>query len=161
MGAHRTDAGVDWPAVLDELAAAGTDRLGASDLTRLADAQFWCDQLDDSIATRRAAYARHVEADDDSGAAMAAWRIFYEHFLVGEGAPAAGWLERCRTHAAASADPIVLGWLRLADGDVAARSGSLDEALDAATDVVATGRRDRVADLTAMGLQLELSLIHI
>lgn len=155
MAEHRTDDGVDWPAVLDELERTPSEQLGASDLVRLADALFWCDRLDDSIATRRQAYGRHVEADDDGAAAMTAWRIFYEHFLVGEGAPASGWLERCRSHATASTDPVVLAWMRLAEGDVAARNGMLDEAIATAATVIDTGRRHRSADLTAMGLQLE------
>ena len=72
MGAHRTDDGVDWPAVLDELGGSPLDGFDAADLTRLADALFWCDRLDDSIAVRREAYARHVADEDDRSAAMSA-----------------------------------------------------------------------------------------
>jgi DNA-binding NarL/FixJ family response regulator len=146
---------IDWPAVVAELSARPRTQLSPAELDDLADGLFWCDRLPESLDARRDAYRAHVAADDHAAAAATTWRLFYEHFLVGESALANGWLERCRGHCAHADSPAVRGWLSIADGDVASRDGDTGRAIELGVDACALGRRLSDPDLTAMALQLE------
>ncbi|MFW2333659.1 LuxR C-terminal-related transcriptional regulator [Ilumatobacter sp.] len=143
--------GRSWRRRCDELSARPS--LSAAELDELADAWFWLDDPDRSMAVRREAYRRHVEHGDDRCAAAAAWRLFADHHLVGENAPAAGWLERCRRHVEAGAGAVAVGWLAIAEADCAATAGDHDDALRHALAGEAQGRIAGDHDLTAMGLQ--------
>ena len=144
-----------WGRRRNELATRDRNVLTADELDELADAWFWLDDPDMSMAVRREAYRRHVDAADLRGAAGAAWRLFTDHHLVGEIAPAAGWLERCRRHVDEGAGPASAGWLSIADADCAASTGDHVGALRHANAAKEAGRRSRDPDLTAMALQAE------
>ncbi len=144
-----------WGRRRDELATRDRNVLTADELDELADAWFWLDDPDMSMAVRREAYRRHVDAADLRGAAGAAWRLFTDHHLVGEIAPAAGWLERCRRHVDEGAGPASAGWLSIADADCAASTGDHVGALRHANAAKEAGRRSCDPDLTAMALQAE------
>ncbi|MEM9465714.1 MAG: helix-turn-helix transcriptional regulator [Actinomycetota bacterium] len=128
------DGGTDWRALRAQLADRATDLDGA-DLDRLADACFWTGDIEASMEHRRAAHRAHAAVGDDDAAGMAAWRLFYDHFLVGESAIANGWRARGRRH---EVDPRsrLTGWMALADADLApdhrAARGHTDRALELA-----------------------------
>lgn len=146
---------VHWERVREQLSARRYDDLSGDELDLLADAAFWGCEHDRSVDVRRDAYRAHVANHDRARAAMAAWRLFYDHFLVGELAPATGWLERCRRHAESVDDDVVRGWLAIADSDRAAAEGDHARALDLARAARGSGERIGDADLTAMALQAE------
>ena len=143
----------DWRAVHDELAGRELTSLRAVELDRLGESLFWLDRPDDSIAVLGLAFTAHTADGDHAGAAMAAWQLFYDHALVGETALANGWLERARHAVTRSEDPVVAGFLAVAECDLAAASGALDEAQIHAERALELGRATGHADLTAMALQ--------
>ena len=127
--------------------------MGAADLELLADAEFWTDRVEASKASRREAYRLWDQRDDDGASARCAWRLFYEHYLVGEVAVANGWLERCRRHVERGPErSAAAGWLAAAEADVALHRGQPADALTAAGLAcdVAQDHGDR--DLLAMAL---------
>ncbi|MEM9040657.1 MAG: LuxR C-terminal-related transcriptional regulator [Actinomycetota bacterium] len=128
------------------------DRLRADDLDELADQWFWRDDPDASMRWRREAYRRHVRDGDDDRSSRAAWRLFYDHFLVGETAPAGGWLERCREHADRAGD-VAAGWLAIADADWADRGDDPLGRRRRSSDAVEIARAVGDRDLLAMALQ--------
>ncbi len=142
----------DWSEVRRRLQASDPDSLTADELDRLSDALFWTDDVHASIEVRRAAYRSHVAVEDHPGAALAAWRLFYDHFLVGEMAVASGWLERCRRHAGAVPGPPA-GWLAVAEADVALAGGDAEGARSTASIATEIGAAVDDPDLRAMALQ--------
>jgi DNA-binding NarL/FixJ family response regulator len=142
----------DWRAVHAELSARDASSLRAEQLDALAESLFWLDRPDESIAVRGQAFTAHVAAGDHAGAAMAAWQLFYDHVLVGEVAPANGWLERARRHAG-QAEGSAAGFLAVAESDRAAMNGAPVDALTHAERAVAAGQATGHADLMAMALQ--------
>jgi ATP/maltotriose-dependent transcriptional regulator MalT len=126
--------------------------LSGADLDRLADALFWLDELEESVAARAAAFKRYEGDGRLDEAAMAAWRVFYEHWLVGETVVGRSWLERCR-RLIADPESAGAGWLAIADADVAMSEGRLEEAVDWAETSVLIGDRTGDPDLLSMGLQ--------
>ncbi len=150
----HTDPAGRWHRVRDALADRERASLTPAELDALADAWFWLDDPDASVDVRRSAYQAHVEAGDDRGAALAAWRLFYDHFLVGEEALAGGWIERCRHHVR-DGDDLAAGWLAVADSDRASGVGDHAAALAMAEQARDLGRRTADPDLTAMALQAE------
>ena len=142
----------DWRETVRTLSERPTDALAAAELDTLADGLFWTDRLQDSIAARRDAYARYVAARDDEGAAMAAWRLFYEHWLVGEVVVGRTWLERARS---LIVDPMCApaGWVSIADADVAMAEGDAAAAVRHGQESIDVARGLSDPDLTAMALQ--------
>src|SRR5919106_1681295 len=102
---------MEWHETYELLSAADPSALTAAELDELADALFWLDRPEESITARGRAYRAHVEAEHGRDATLAAWRLFYDHFLVGEVAVAQGWLERARTHAADADHQVTAAWL--------------------------------------------------
>jgi ATP/maltotriose-dependent transcriptional regulator MalT len=147
VGSPRADSRT----VEARLSARDPADLSGQELDALADALFWLDRPAASTATWHRAYGAHVAAGDAERAAMAAWRAFYDHLLVGERAVAAGWLRRVRQQVP---DPgaRTAGYLAVADADVAAADGRTDHALAVAERAVAVGRRTADPDLTALAL---------
>ena len=143
-----------WQSVRDRLGERPADQLSADELDQLSDALFWLDQVHESMAIRRMAYRAHAPTDPDR-AAWAAWRLFYEHFLVGEDTLASGWLERCRSHVAIEQDTTMGAWFSLACADVATRSGDHATALQATRHAAGVARRLDDADLLAMARQAQ------
>lgn len=143
----------DWRAIHDELAGRGLSSLTATELDRLGESLFWLDRPDDSISVLGRAFMAHVTEGDHAGAAMASWQLFYDHALVGEIALAKGWLERARHQSVDADDPTVIGFLAVAESDLAALDGDLDTAVTHAARAVEVGRTIGNADLTAMALQ--------
>jgi len=76
----------------DEARARG--ELRADDLSMLADAAWWLGQVEESIDAGAAAYRAHLDAGQVRPAAWAAIGVAVNHFLRGEEAPGAGWIER-------------------------------------------------------------------
>jgi DNA-binding CsgD family transcriptional regulator len=143
----------DWRAIHDELTGRQLSSLRAEELDRLGESLFWLDRPDDSIAVLGRAFTAHVAEDDHAGAAMTAWQLFYDHALVGEMALANGWLERTRRETHHAADSAVAGFLAVAESDVAAGAGLLEDAVRHSERAVELGRTTGHADLTAMALQ--------
>jgi DNA-binding CsgD family transcriptional regulator len=143
-----------WRALQERLAARGST-LTAAELDALADALFWLDRPDDSTAARHRAYTAHLAGGDLGPATLAAWRLFYDHFLVGELAPASGWLERARRHATGRHGSVEAGFLAVADADWALHGGDARTGLGHARRAVAAGHATAVPDLVAMGLMVE------
>jgi ATP/maltotriose-dependent transcriptional regulator MalT len=156
-------AGEDWWQIAQELDSVDRDALSAAQLDRLADAMFWTDRHDPSIEVRRLAYQAHSDVGDDDGAASAAWRLFYDHFLVGELAVANGWLERCRHHVgrieagsgAGAGQSVAAGWLMVAEADLAMAHGDDNAGLESAGRGRQVAEEAGDADLRAMALQAE------
>ena len=153
MGIAGSPTGGSWREVRDRLSAVDASTLDGGSLDLLADAHFWTDDPGRSIEIRRDAYRVHVSAGADGEAAAAAWRLFFDHWLVGQQAPALGWLERCRRHVDVAGDAVLRGWLDIADADRAAATGDGGAALEFAT--AARRRAAGDADLRAMALQAE------
>ena len=143
----------DWRAIHDELAGRELTSLSAAELDQLGESLFWLDRPDESIAVLGRAFTAHVAEGDHAGAAMAAWQLFYDHALVGEMALANGWLERTRREAGHAADSAVAGFLAVAESDLAAGVGAVEDAVAHAEQAVELGRATGDADLTAMALQ--------
>lgn len=143
----------DWRAVHAELSTRDPSSLRAEELDALAESLFWLDRPDESIAVRGRAFRAHVAAGDHAGAAMAAWQLFCDHALVGELAPANGWLERARRHAGQAEGTAAAGFLAVAESDRAAMNGEPCDALTHAERAVAAGQATGHADLMAMALQ--------
>lgn len=141
-----------WRETYEELTAQDRALLPPRDLDRLADALFWLDRPDASVAARREAYTAHVGAGATEAAALAAWRLFYDHFLVGETAVAGGWLERARRHADA-AGTRATGWVAVAETDCALAEGEAHAALAHARRALQAAHRLTDHDLLAMALQ--------
>lgn len=139
----------------DDLDARRYVELTPDELDELADAAFWTDDHDRSLEVRRDAYRAHLANDDLRSAALAGWRLFYDHALIGEMAPAVGWLERTRRHVDDSGDDLAAGWLAIADADLALGDGDAPLALSHSRRARATGAAGHDVDLTAMALQAE------
>lgn len=127
--------------------------MSAAELDALAEALFWLDRPDESVAVRRSAYTAHLDAGDLPSAAMAAWQLYYDHGLVGEMAVAGGWLERARQHVGLRDGSVVDGFVGLAEADQAQHQGDLAVALVHAERAVQIGRITGDPDLVAMALQ--------
>ena len=84
------------------------------DLAALADAAWWQARRDEALAARLEAYAGFDHMGDHRGAASAAIRMFFEHFYVGQGAEATGWLMRAQRHLADEPEDIEHGISRCA-----------------------------------------------
>lgn len=142
--------GGSWQRIHDDLAGRDPSSLSGAELDLLADACFWLDRPEASVGYRRHAHAAHTAAGDLPAAAMSAWRLFYDHELVGEHAAANGWLQRARQHVADRLDSVEAGWVELARADHCARCGDLDAALGAAESALDSGRRHADVALVAM-----------
>ncbi len=143
-----------WAAVCATVEAMPELDRSPGDWDRFADALFWTDRVHESIEARRRSYQGHRDGQDDVAAALAAWRLFYDHFLVGEDTVASGWRERCRRHVGIAGDARVEGWLTVADADVLMRSGDAAAAVECAARAAAAGTTHGDADLHAMALQV-------
>ncbi|HVM13838.1 MAG TPA: helix-turn-helix transcriptional regulator [Egibacteraceae bacterium] len=143
----------DWQAIHDRLVLREPTSLSAAELDRLGESLFWLDRPEDSIAVLGRAFTAHLADGDHAGAAMAAWQLFYDHALVGEMALARGWLERTRRETGHAEDRSVAGFLAVAESDLAAGAGALEDAVTHAERAVELGRATGHADLTAMALQ--------
>lgn len=144
-----------WRAVRAALSRRPLAEFDAAELDMLADALFWTDDVGESIDVRRRSYRAHADAGDDAAAAMAAWRLFYDHFLVGEMAIANGWIERCRHHVSEGDRSPEAGWIHVALADVAASNGDEPARLAHARTATSIGRMSGDANLLAMALQAE------
>lgn len=144
-----------WRKVHAELAGRPLGDLDPAELGELADSLFWIDRVDESMDVRRRCYQAHAEVGDDAQAAMAAWRLFYDHFLVGETAIANGWIERCRHHVDESIGTVEAGWLHVALADVADSHGDQSARLTHAATATSIARRFQDGSLLAMALQAE------
>lgn len=155
-GAARAGPRQGWQRVHDELSTHERADLSAEQLDALADAFFWLDRPDESIEARRDAYRAHVAAGAVGQAALVAWRLFYDHFLVGELAVANGWLERCRRHVdAETSSSASSGWLAVAETDRVLAQGDAELALAHARKGREIAERAEDPDLLAMALQAE------
>ncbi len=142
-----------WRAVHDRLVSRENE-LDAADLTLLADACFWLNQPRRSIEVLVRAHRAWLDADRRDRAARAAWRLFYEHWLVGESVVARGWLTRAR-RLVPDRTSIAGAWLVLAEVDVTLTEGDHTAALGLAAGAVEVGMTTGDDDLRAMALQAE------
>ncbi|MEM7274959.1 MAG: helix-turn-helix transcriptional regulator [Actinomycetota bacterium] len=152
---HPGHDDASWSTVRDRLLT-GWDRgeLAPDQLDQLAEARFWLNDPQGSIEVWMAAHRGWLDADRPDRAVRAAWRLFYEHWLVGEAAVARGWLARARRLVTDEAGG-PQGWLALAEADVAAADGDLAEAVALAARAQRIGTDVGDDDLRAMGLQAE------
>jgi ATP/maltotriose-dependent transcriptional regulator MalT len=134
----------------------GTDpaRLAAEEVEALADAAWMMCRLEESMATRRQAYARYLETCADRPAARVAWRLFWDHLYRGETVVATGWLGRAHRHLTALPEEAEHGLVALADAEVALNRGSLDDAEACAMNAVDVGARHGAQGIVALGLAL-------
>lgn len=148
-----------WRDQCAELQARPVDDLDRDELEQLADGLFWLDRPRSSIEVRRLAYQAHLDAGDTDRATLAAWRLFYEHHLVGESAPASGWLQRCRRHVGGDAGDVgrtrPAGWLAVAEADLAVEAGRSQTAVALAATARMIGEECGDRNLFAMALQVE------
>lgn len=142
---------VDWLSLATRLEER-RDELDAEALDRLAEAHLWTDRRTDSIAARTDAHRRWLADGDLAGAAMAAWHLFYEHWLVGETVIGRSWLELARDHVRDEGSGVA-GWLGIADADVAMSERRPEDALARARSAVGIGEESGDDDLLAMALQ--------
>ncbi|MFE3457362.1 LuxR C-terminal-related transcriptional regulator [Nocardiopsis aegyptia] len=120
-------------------------------LDDLADTCWWSCRLDDSIAARQHAYARHHGAGRSAEAAMAAWRLFDAHLMAGRERVAAGWLRCARSRLDGVPECAVHGYLAFADAESAFHRSDLAAVWESAGRMVALGHRHGDPDLAAMG----------
>jgi DNA-binding NarL/FixJ family response regulator len=143
-----------WADVVARLGDDTDQDLTGHDLATLADALFWLDRPAESATCWARAYEAHVRAGDDASACMAAWRAFYEHFLVGEHAVANGWLERLRRFARTHPATTEAGFVAVAESDRSLAMGDREAALATADRALHLGRQggDDSRDLLAIAL---------
>ena len=157
MEGHRSDhvppaETTDWPTLHARLSDRAPNDLSAVELDEFAEALMWMDEPQRSAQVWGEAHRRWSAIGDHRRAAHAAWRVFYEHWLVGETTVARGWLERCRRHVAVP-NSAAAGWLAIADGDVALADGAFPVALQHTTAACELAAEHADPDLLAMALQ--------
>lgn len=150
----RVDRRAGWGAVFDTLSARHPADLTPDERDLLADALFWLDRPLESAHARQDAYTAHIVAGSAGKAALSAWRLFYDHVLVGESAVASGWLERARSHVTAD-DEIEAGWVAIAEADCQLAAGDATEGRRHAKHALQIGRHAADPDLVAMALQAD------
>lgn len=151
-----------WSTTYERVVSVPPATRTAADLDALADALFWLDRPDESMEARRAAYAAHLAAGSSAGAARAAWRLFYDHFLVGEASVANGWIARARQHATESAEAAPAAWVAIAEADLAMTASDADGAVRWASVALDAARDLADNDLLAMAHQtVGRALVHL
>jgi len=141
----------DWRDVHARLS--GREELTATELDQLAEALFWLDRPFESAAVWHRAHDAHLDAGDVDAAIRAAWRAFFEHYLVREMAVASGWLERQRALRADAIDPASAGLVALAESSWAVAHDDLDGAATHARQAVEAGRAAGDLNLHALATE--------
>jgi DNA-binding CsgD family transcriptional regulator len=129
--------------------------MSPTDLAALADAAWWKARRDEAIAARLEAYTGFDHLGDHRGAASAAIRMFFEHFYVGQGAEATGWLMRAQRHLADEPEDIEHGHLAVCWAYMALVRGDAGEAERLGEQAVSIGRDRGSGDLTALALDVQ------
>lgn len=131
------------------------DAVTAHELDVLAESLFWQDRQAESLETWRRAYAAHIAAGDIERATHAVWRVFCEHFLLGEATVAGGWLERGRRHAADVPGSAADGFIAVACSMWAGAGGDLELAAAEARRARAIGVAAGDRDVTVLAMATE------
>lgn len=145
----------DWERALDLLSGFDPGVLSDEELESLADAAWWCGDIDASIAARQRAYARHGQAGAPLRAARAAWHLFDAYWMRGHGAVADGWLRSARRWLDGLPQCAEHGYVTLAESQLALEAGEVEAAVRLALRTQEVGRACGDRDLAVMGLVFE------
>lgn len=134
---------------------ADRDSMTGDELDDLAEALFWQDRQAESLEAWRDAYRAHLAAGELERATHAVWRIFCEHFLLGETTVAGGWLERGRGHAREVPGSAAEGFIVIASSMWAGASGDLESAVAEARRARSVGENAADRDVAALARATE------
>ncbi len=150
--AQHFDAG-DWAAAFDTWSRLAPGDLEPPELDRLATAAELLGRHDETIRALQQEFTR-LQADGDvAGAVHCAFRLAMTSSAHGEPALSMGWLARAEELVASlDEDSVEHGWVAFLRMFRHLGAGELDRAASAADVAVATGRRLRDPDLTAIGV---------
>lgn len=147
-----------WEAAYGHLSgAAAADALDALDLERLAEAARWSNRYPQMLGALERAQGAHEAGGDRRAAARVALDLAWMHWERGDDAVASGWFARAGRLLEDEGECGELGRLRLSAAHVLLRDGAVEQAADAAREVVEVARR--IGDQALEGLAL-LDLGH-
>lgn len=138
--------------VLDQ-PAWGSEEVEPAWLEARAEAAWWTGQLDECITAREAAYRAWDAAGDARGAGRNATWLFEHHCFRAQPAIGSAWLRRARRAVGEMPDCAEHGHLLIREAQLAHGSGDLALALERAEAATALGRRLRLPDIEAVGLE--------
>ncbi len=153
-------AAYDWQRAAELLSAA--DRavpLRAEDLDGLAEAENWLGRYPESLAARQRAHHAFLQAGDRRRAAKAAVMLAVRNGGLRRRAVASGWLQRAQRLLEAEPECAEHGHLSWATAFFALGMGDHEASVAAARSAYDVGTRHGVAELQAIGMALEGSVL--
>jgi ATP/maltotriose-dependent transcriptional regulator MalT len=143
----------DWTEALAAYRAAGPAATHtADDAEALADAAWWCGDVDASLAAYEQAHQRHLDTGDHRRAAMAALGLGYNLMLRADSAQGSAWVGRAQRLLRDLPESPEHGYLAYIDVEAALGQGDAEAALAASRRVQAMGDRHSDPTLVAVGL---------
>ncbi|MDN0198739.1 helix-turn-helix transcriptional regulator [Streptomyces sp. S.PNR 29] len=148
-----------WADAYRLLSGLDTAALTPDDCAAFADAAWWTSRVEESITHRMRAYSGYAAAGATRRAGLMSWLLFYEHQLAGHTAVAAGWLRRSRRLLGGEPECVEQCYLAWVETEEAQARGAFDEAMDSARRMAAIARRCGSADLHAMSVEAQASVL--
>ncbi|MFA9431866.1 LuxR C-terminal-related transcriptional regulator [Egicoccus sp. AB-alg2] len=129
--------------------------LDADDLYSLASCAWWLGDLEEALPAQQQAYRLYLADGRAGAAALVAIDTGYTLMIRGEDAPSSGWIQRAERLLRETPDAPEYGFLVYLDFEANLQTGRLEDALRAAREVQALGRRWEDQTLLAMGVMGE------
>jgi ATP/maltotriose-dependent transcriptional regulator MalT len=148
--AHEAARGHDWDQVRSLFGEVDLATLPGEVLELLADADWWTNRLEQSLALRHRAYAAFVAEGNARRASFCAWYLWFDHRFKGDAAVASGWLTRAGRHVEAEPDCLQAAFVTVAHAESARAEGDVDRALAHAAAALDLGLRINSADIVAL-----------
>ena len=150
--ARRAASDLRWSEAYALLRQVDADRLTPPALELLADAAWWCCRVEEEIGLRQQAFVGFDAAGDTRRAAYTAWMLSVRFGLRGDPVASSGWLARARRQLQDEPIGVEHGYVACSEVEAALGAGELDAAEEHARRAIAIGRRERVAELVALGV---------
>jgi DNA-binding SARP family transcriptional activator len=146
----------DWRCVFDLLSRADQAApLSAEDFAGLAEAAWWLGRYREGLAARQRAHQAHLQAGDSRRAAFDAAILTMQYAAFQQFAPANGWFQRAQRLLEEEPDCAEYGYLSLATTFVTLGIGDHQRCLVAAQSTYDVGLRHGVAELRALGMMFQ------
>ncbi|HKR48751.1 MAG TPA: AfsR/SARP family transcriptional regulator [Pseudonocardiaceae bacterium] len=160
--AHAALAAHDWQRAFEMLSAADREgRLTAEDLDGLAEAACWLGCYRESLAARHRAHQAFLRTGNQRRAALTASMLAMHHGGLRQFAISSGWFHRAQRLLEDEPDCAEHGYLSWVATLVAVGMGDLEAGLAAARSTYEVGVRHGAAELQAIGMAFQGSmLIH-
>lgn len=153
--ARQAHADQNWPEAYGAFDEVRVEKLGADDLSALAETTWWLGKLDESIAARKRAFEARSSEGDVSGAALEAFSLSLALGDKGEDAQASGWRSRAYTLTDDLPESVAAGYLLSMEADAAFHAGAPDECIEKAQATIEIGRKNNDVTLVAWATHLE------